>query len=312
MNNPKYLHQKFVKFGFLRRKYKNEMLAILPQIYKSGIYKKYASTIVEYAGKYGAISRSAVETRLRLEPNLDGKPHLKAAIKEVGVNKVAMIAKLATPETDEMFADKIKNMSKPAVQTLSKELRHPPKAGAGKNENVNVETVCCAVPEKIKVELDEEMTFLFLKLKEKMGENLSNKEVMKMILEKTVNAEFSKSLTGQRLTETKNHGETNEEEPRPIRAKRKREELEKTGGKCAYPSCNRLVKNFHHQDRYSETKNHKNIKGLCREHHEFAHNGLIPNENENTNKWKLDIKAKIKHKADILYRKYRQKALQLG
>ncbi|MFH1533664.1 MAG: hypothetical protein ABID64_01925 [Nitrospirota bacterium] len=258
------------------------------------LHKKYATSIFEYAAKFGGLSRSAVETRLRLEPNLADKPHLKAAIKEVGVNKVAMIARLATPETDEIFADKIRHMSKPAVQTLSKELR--------KKENITDETVCQAVPEKIKLELDEEMTFLFLKLKEKW--NLTNKEVTKMILEKTVNDEFPaspKSLTGQSLT--------SDQEPRHIRIKRKRETLKKTNGKCAYPNCNRPIKNLHHQDRYSTTKNHKNITGLCHEHHEFAHNGLIPNENENPNKWKINIKAQIKHEADILYRKYRQAAM---
>ena len=83
----------------------NEMMTLLPEIYKSGIYKKYASSIFEYASKFGGIPKSTVEKRLRLERHLHDKPALKAAIGDVGVNKVSMIATLANAETDEMFAD---------------------------------------------------------------------------------------------------------------------------------------------------------------------------------------------------------------
>ena len=37
-----------------------------------------------------------------VEPNLADKPHL-GGIAKVGVKKVAMVAKLATPETEEIF-----------------------------------------------------------------------------------------------------------------------------------------------------------------------------------------------------------------
>src|SRR3989339_2192385 len=122
MNDPGNVHNEFVRIGRMRHKLKNQLLVLLPKIYESGIYKKYASSIHEYAAKFGDLSQYAVETRLRLEPNLVDKPHLKAAIAKAGVKKVAMVAKLATPETEKIFADKIVNMSKSSVQTLSREL----------------------------------------------------------------------------------------------------------------------------------------------------------------------------------------------
>jgi len=308
--SPKLLHKQFVQLGSRRHKLKNEMLAILPAIYKSRIYKKYASSIVEYAGKYGDISRSTVLKRLRLEDKLSTKPHLKAAIKEVGIHKVAMVASIATPETDALFADKVRNMSKSAVQTLSKELR-------SKSSNISEESKCTAVPQTIKIELDEEMTFLFLKLKKEMGENHSNKEVMRKILnraamksttsqgspkkQKTTTSKPVKSVTGDTLTIEKRYV--------PVA---KRRELD-TEGQCSYPCCNKPVEVFHHTQRFYNNKNHDSIIPLCHDHHEFMHNGLIPNETNLQKTWKLAIHSTALQQkpkeADILYKKYRQKAI---
>ncbi len=100
MKDAQQLHYEFVKFGRMRHSLKNKMLAMLPDIYKSGIWKKHAGSIVEYCGKYGDIARTTVVKRLRLEENLIDKPFLRAAIEHVVVHKVAMVAKVATAETD--------------------------------------------------------------------------------------------------------------------------------------------------------------------------------------------------------------------
>jgi len=93
------LHNEFIKLGGMRHKLKNRMLAILPEIYKSGIYKKYAGSIVEYAGKFGDIAGTTVIKRLRLEKNLKDKPCLKAVIEKIGVHKVALVAKISVTKS---------------------------------------------------------------------------------------------------------------------------------------------------------------------------------------------------------------------
>ena len=123
------LHQKFVRLGMMKARLTNEMAAMLPAIYRSGIYKKYAPDIFEYAGRYGKIGRTTVGKRLKLEKHLVDKPFLKESIKKVGVHKVAFVASLATAETDRAFADKVENMSKSALETLAKELRSKEKLG---------------------------------------------------------------------------------------------------------------------------------------------------------------------------------------
>ncbi|NIA02173.1 MAG: hypothetical protein GWP15_02210 [Nitrospirae bacterium] len=306
------LHKKFVQLGRQKFKLTNEMLHILPEIYESGIYKKFASTIVEYAGKFGGIPRSTVEKRLRIEKHLYDKPKLKEAIKTVGLNKVAMVVTLATPENEGALAYKIGNMSKPAVQTLSKELRQ-------KNaEGLSGDMICEAKPEKIKLELDEEMTFLFLKLKKKWGGNMSNREVMGMILGRVVEAEFARknrktemesvptamagSSTGENSTKERGCGETAKPkaETRYVSAHKRWEEL--GDGKCKYPGCNKPAEVFHHRDRFSQSRSHESIIALCHDHHEFMHNGLVDEQN-----WRLDVRGQVDERADIMYRKCRQK-----
>lgn len=188
----KNLHKEFVQLGRQKNKIQYRLLQLLPQIYEEGINKKYCRTIEGYAWRFAQISKAVVEKTLKLERHLENKPCLKAIVAEVGINKVAMVASLATSETDSIFAEKIKNMSRDAVQELSKELR----SNNWKNDNVNQQSFlenldvhfnCQAKANTMKIELNEEMTFLFLKFKQKLEkenkQEISNREVMKSLLE---------------------------------------------------------------------------------------------------------------------------------
>lgn len=304
------------------------MLAILPDIYESGIWKNYASTIFEYAGKYGGLGRSIVEKRLKLEKDLVDKPQLREAIGMAGLYKVAMVAKLATPETDKAFADKIQNLSKSAVNMLAKELRN------NDNDKLQVATICEAKPETINIELDEEMAFLFLKLKKKYGKKLGHRDAMRIILRKMDEIEhgegglkngcktrknrvLSENFPGKNDTKMEKYGEIDYEkiaarqEPvgRYVSVPIRREELSKTSGRCAYPGCNRPPDNWHHRDRFSESHSHDSVVPLCKEHHEFMHNGLVKNELSEPKNWQLNVLGTLKEQADFLYRKYRLKAV---
>lgn len=210
-NPAKNLHIKFVELGKSRNRLTRGLLLLLPEIYKSGIYRKYCATIVEYAGRFGGLSKGVVLKRLRLEKRLENKPILKEAILTEGLHKVALVAGVVTNENEEFLVKKLKGMSKPAVAQMAKEIRE--KMGEGLNGAddrvtqqelsfdgsaetqsdvvVNEERkfgsaeflLCKAVPAKIRIELDEGMTAKFLQLKKKFGGNLQNAEVMEKILE---------------------------------------------------------------------------------------------------------------------------------
>ncbi|MEK7672830.1 MAG: hypothetical protein AAB373_03010 [Patescibacteria group bacterium] len=225
-NANKLLHQKFVKFGNERRKLTNELLVLLPEIYEKRIYKKYASSIEEYAAKFGGLTESVVRKRLRLEKHLEHKPRLREAIRSEGINKVAIMASLVNPENEEAMVDKIRNMSKPALQELAKELRAKRK-GVGDGDRMTVGmfgqngvsdeidggangAACKAVAAKLTIELDEEMTFMFLKIKKEMGKMrknmLSNREVMANLLQ-MMSENFKEMQKIERKREAKKEAE---------------------------------------------------------------------------------------------------------
>lgn len=284
----KNLHEEFVKLGKERRQLTYKLLNMLPEIYESGVWKKYASDIYEYAGRYGGIGRSSVEKRLRLEKYLGDKPCLKAAIEKIGVGKVALMATIATPTNEKMLADKALNMSKSALQTLSKELRG----------NDGIEP-CRAVPVKMVLELDEEMAFLFLKFKKKYPK-LSNKEAMLELLKKADKNHPQKSLA------------TDFEPAKTIPGDGKRyvtvakKHAVVGNSRCQYPGCNKPYQQLHHPKRFSESKNHESLVALCSDHHEFMHNGLIENEQATQQYWQINP-YKTPGYTDQLYRKARQR-----
>lgn len=185
----KKLHEKFSTLGRERNRLTYELLAMLPQIYDEEIYRKYrCATIYEYAGKYAGLSHSVVEKTLKLHKELEGKPFLREAIKIEGVHKVALVAKIATAETDEVLAQRVVDMSRPALIELSKELR--------RKVELNQATILChAAQESMTIALDPEMQFMFLKLKKefekKKGVNLSNKLALRAMLEELESADVA-------------------------------------------------------------------------------------------------------------------------
>ena len=273
------IHKQFVKLGRERNLITYKLLALLPKIFESKIYREHGcATIEEYAGKFAGLSPGVVKKALKLDEKLEDKPCLQAAIETQGVHKVAIVANLATPETDEVFADKVQHMSTSALQELSRDVR-------GKKE-------------KIKIELDEEMEFMFLKLKKQLGIS-SNKEALRQILKTQQKPQIV----------TKNTAEKRDNSKKPCSRHVPVAKKRQAGDHCSFPGCNKPAEIFHHRERFADNKSHDSVVALCREHHEYAHNGLIANEHDDPSIWKLKIEGAPTEQSDILYRKYRQAAL---
>ncbi len=281
-DSTKRLHQQFVTLGRERNKITYKLLSLLPQIYKQKIYETHGyATIYEYAGKLAGLSRSVVEKALKLENKLKDKPTLQKAIETQGVHKVSIVANIATPENEKMFADKVENMSKAALQQFSKEYR-------GK------------IQTNWQIEMDAEMMTTFLKLKEKIGKNLSNKEAFRRLLNMMAKSDKSylqakniKKIPGENSLHPQSLSKISPKITRYIPVAQKREILTKTNHQCSHKNCLNPAQILHHQIRFFQTKNHDSVVPLCKIHHEFAHNGLSETMTE----------------ADLLYRKCRQESL---
>jgi len=340
----KNIHKQFVQLGRQRNQLTYKLLALLPEINEKKIFLKHGcNSIVEYAGKFGGLSQEVVKKALKVHKDVEDKPHLKAAIEKVGIHKVGIISGAATKKNEKILAETVENAPTKSVQMLSKEIR---------NSNCQQLHSCQAAPVKMSIELDDEMQFQFLKLKKKFGENLSNREALRKMLSELEenhqntknkkdiqNKQQSKTIkTNNSNTKQQNQGnvtnfcvEIRDKKTKSLRStkttsryisvKIKKAALAKTGGKCAYPNCNKPAEIFHHCERFAETKNHSSIIPLCKCHHEFAHNGLIKNEKQEPKEWQLAIpwscdkseqKQTIKPKksyADTFYLLHKQGAL---
>ena len=273
MLKQKSLHRKFVDLGRQRSKISHELVALIPQIHKTKTYKTFGcATIYEYAALYGdGMSPGVVEKVLKLKEDLKDCPKLFNAVKTQGVHKIAIVSKLAKPETEKELVEIVENMSKSAVQEYSKMRR-------GKNVRKNM-----------KIEFDEEMEFMFLKLKNKLKTN-SNKETMKRLL-LAMNSHFFPGEKAKNAVKKRNPSKP--ASSRHIPAIIKKTTIQKTNGRCSYPSCNKPISIFHHTNGYAKTKTHDALTGLCKIHHEFAHNGI----------------DQVLSKTDFLYRERRKMAI---
>ena len=116
----------------------------------------------------------------------------------------------------------------------------------------------------------------------------------------------------KKLTKAENSLSVNEpdglswgrEESRHIPLARKHEALRESQGLCAHPNCTKLAEEFHHPERFSHHRTHRNIKALCKNHHSLAHLGLIKNETEKPENWLAGHRINLNF-TDSLVQKYR-------
>lgn len=290
------LHQEFISLNFQIIGMKNRLMSLLLKIYEQEIYKKHGcSTIYEYAFKYAKLSKERVRKALRTLKNTENTPQIRAKIETCGLDKVALVAKLATPENQHIYAEHIENMSTPALQAFTKEIRH------GKPE-----------APKMTIELDEEMQILFNQLKKKLAQNFSNKEALKIILKSVSRDAFSKTSQANTTKKTRQSVKQSDVPALPFlpsrttSVRKRREVIAKTNGKCAYPHCTKTIENFHHTVPFAFNRSHERVIGLCKIHHSLCHNGVVKNELKDPENWKLDLTP---HKSiyDKFYLKYKMK-----
>ena len=134
--------------------------------------------------------------------------------------------------------------------------------------------------EMVKLELDEEMSTMFLKLKKKFKCG-GNREVMKKMLEEMC----EKHLPEKKTRKNQVSGPGTKPVTRYVRAVRRSEVI--GDGTCA--KCNKPYDHLHHQIPFSISRSHDSLQPLCKSHHELAHSGETV--------------------VDELFRKHRQEAM---
>ena len=96
-------------------------------------------------------------------------------------------------------------------------------------------------------------------------------------------------LAGVEQEEENQKPEAVETDSRPVPVLIERFSRARTGGKCAFPGCNKPIHQLHHTQRWALHHIHDpdRLWGLCKEHNEIAHLGLIENEEGRPETWRL-------------------------
>jgi len=236
-------------YGTNARAWEKKFVALLPEIERRRLYRQHGfASIFEYAAKVGGVGRKTVEYIFQVQKHIKDKPALQKALPKVGVHKIRTIATIATKENQVELAKKVQTMSKPALELYAREQKAP-KIGIPPGGKMKI----------LSFYVDEAVELELRKLK---NDNETFNDVMKKLLK----------------LQPKQPQPKPQKNPRPANpyarqasTKKRRETLESTNGKCSVPGCNRPAEEIHHERPWAIFKSHKNLKPLCKAHHELAH-----------------------------------------
>ena len=214
-----------------------------------------------------------------------GRPLNKKFINgEVGWGKIEVVANIATKENEKVWSDRLETMSFGALRALIKD---------------------SFVHEAI--DIPDPYEIFRMKLRK---DTLSRLRVLKQRLEKKNKHPLTWDDTVIEIVKR-----VKEKAPRPgrgISIAEFREMHKVFKGLCAFPGCEKPAEHIHHPERYALTRSHKNIKPMCKAHHEIAHHGLIENEEKDPKQWKISDQPQTddaKRKIDQKYLNHRAKFL---
>lgn len=280
----KLLHTKFVDYGKNAKEWTRKCVLLLPEIEKYSIWqKKGFGSIYEYAAKLAGMNKAKVDDALRILNKLENRPKLRAVAETKGLGAVRPVITIATKEDDAFWANKAENMSKNTLETYVKEFKREFRPRTefkiGESNEHLVKGVKSASRQN-----EERAVKLTMDLAPKTAEEL-----------KKLKGKGDWNTLMQELLELRKKKLTIEE-PEPVKtAKRyipariKKHVLKKTNGSCAYPGCCKTSQILHHTQRFALQKVHDpaKLKPLCKGHEAIAHQGLIENEQQSTEEWRL-------------------------
>jgi len=248
MNDEQHF-QLFRKRGALLLKGRKEFVAMIPRIYKSGIYKKKGfGSIYECAAKIGGVSHAMVDEVIRVDEKLKEMPKLREKIAEVGLSKIKTVANVATKETEKDWSEKVTKLTRAALETHVRDIKNPIPGESIPTTQQNVEF------EHFQAKLDPEIILKLKIIKQKMGKGTTWNDV------------FKKFVEVPRPRPQKNPRPTNPKKRHIATAKKRKLE-----GRCSHPGCNKPAQEIHHKKPWAKFRNHEDLEPLCKEHHELEH-----------------------------------------
>jgi len=293
------LHLSFKEYGANVKKWMRKCALLLPKIKKTGVWRDMGfSSIFEYAAKLAGMSKYQVETALWVVSKIEDKPKIMAIVAERGLNIVRPVANLVTKETEEFWSKKIQAMSKGTLEKYAKAYRKGTVvSGYADGENFDCETNLdgklsnnknsCADAENCRCEknlIDTNSVELNIQLPTELVDKLMTLKGngdWKDLIEKMMET-YKKKLETEKPDAV-------EAKSRHIPNKIRAYVLNKAHHKCVFPGCFSKYAILHHVERFALKRMHDpdTIVPLCTAHERLAHLGLIVNESDVPQNWRL-------------------------
>ena len=248
------------KFGSNARKWSRKFAALLPEVDRRKLWKKKFHSIHEFAAQIGGLSARVVDEVLRLDKKLEEKPLLKEQIAEKGWAKVSIASRIEVPE--EEAVEMVKTLPSKTLQTFARNI--------DESKECPKRTIDCKL-QPVTFKLDSQTHFQLKKFQQKLEKERKEPIPLGVVLKELL------KLVPQEETKPTSS----------LPAKQERELRKKHNNKCAIPTCNHPIEEFHHTKRFAKTGTHEHVVPLCHEHHQIAHAGLIENEHDPPGQWKF-------------------------
>jgi len=276
------LYERCKFYGKLALNYRNKFIGLLPEVNRRRLFEqKGFDSIFEFAFKLSGLSEKQVRIALNLEKSFSDKPILHELLTtgKVSANKLARITSIATVENQEFLGNQVQLLSKSAVETLVRDLRHENSSKflhgqENKNQNGLFEPQIEAksLPGQDSLNLSPEV---IAKLSELQNKGLDvNAMIFQFLKEREEKIENEKAKISAQTELTENSALAIAKKPsRYIPAKTKKLLYAIHGTKCAITHCQKSAQTIHHTARFalSQAHNPRYLAPLCNEHHQIAH-----------------------------------------
>lgn len=307
--SDKDLYKKCQEYGTNAQVWKRRFAGLLPEVLKRELHRRRGfGSIHEFAFKLGGLSASAVDKVIHLADRLEDKPVLKEQLTSgnQGWSKIEKVAFIATKETDQLWAERVESMSAVALgafvqaQRLSKIENGEEFTDVGEPENK-----FRFMQFSISPQVEQKFRALKVQLEKEKGVTLNYNEVLQLMMERSPSTQVVVQVCPE-CAERK----SKEVQSRAIPALVRRYIQAKYQGFCAFKGCLRAGTSLHHTKRYALSPDHdpNSIVPLCISHERLVHSGLIENEEDPPEQWRLLDKPDpnhAKYKIDQKVQKFR-------
>lgn len=305
LTDPK-LYALCKKWGAEALQARRKFIGLLPEVHARRLYeRRNFRSIYHFAAVLGGVGERLVDDVLRLEKRFEAMPKLRAALVngEIGLSKLVRIVSVVELENEAEICEKIRSLSKRAVDVLVKEMvvgrgevsnssglfgndvwrgdRGEIVNAGGLLENQVVKDGCSGV--KYRNGSHEPL----LSPKSPPGRNFDFeilnalspevKAKLKELIDKEIdiNSILLKALAGREAGVVQKKAEigATPTKSRYIPANVRQILIAEFGRKCAYPGCQKPAEQIHHEKPFASHHDHdpRDLKPLCRGHHELAH-----------------------------------------